>query len=313
MAERLRVALIGCGAWGGKILRELVSHEGVEVRALADPDPVARDRARATAERASVLADAAEMRWDRIEAAVIATPVATHAALAGAALDAGVDVFVEKPLATSADVAARLAARARAEGRVAMVGHILRYHPAVVAMFAAIGGGAIGAVRTLASERVSMGAPRADGSEMIWSLGPHDVSLLRALDRSPVLEPRVEPGREPGTVVLRARTSSGTRMQALLGRRPGVKVRRVCVEGELGTMLFDDLRERDKVEVRGSGSRGASSIAYDDSVSPLRAELDAFVQCARDRTPPLTDFEEGAAVVAVLQATVESMAAGARG
>ena len=77
----LRVAVIGCGAIAKSMhLPVLAGHEGVELAALVD-----RDRERAAELAAgykvpAVLADAAELGPDRIDAAVVATPPFHHAA-----------------------------------------------------------------------------------------------------------------------------------------------------------------------------------------------------------------------------------------
>src|SRR5439155_2250001 len=67
-----------------------------------------------------------------ITAVAIATPAVTHYEMAKAALDAGKDVFVEKPLAIDVHHGEELVALAEARGRILMVGHILRYHPAIL-------------------------------------------------------------------------------------------------------------------------------------------------------------------------------------
>ena len=73
----------------------------------------------------------------------IATYSDSHADLAIAAMEAGAHVFVEKPLATTVADAERVAAKARATGRKAVVGYILRHHPSwqrLIAEARALGG-----------------------------------------------------------------------------------------------------------------------------------------------------------------------------
>src|SRR5439155_23852981 len=75
-------------------------------------------------EFSSVLGDTA------IRAAALATPALSHYEMAKAALEAGNDVFVENPLAIEVPEGEVLVGLAEADGRILMVGHILRYHPA---------------------------------------------------------------------------------------------------------------------------------------------------------------------------------------
>ncbi len=69
-----------------------------------------------------------------LDAIALATPVPTHADLAVRVLEAGKHCFVEKPLAQSVADAERAVAAAQSSGKVLMVGHLLEYHPGVVAL-----------------------------------------------------------------------------------------------------------------------------------------------------------------------------------
>ena len=69
-----------------------------------------------------------------IDAVAIATPSETHYRIGREALLAGKHLFVEKPLALSSREGQRLVDLARERRRTLMVGHLLMYHPAVIAM-----------------------------------------------------------------------------------------------------------------------------------------------------------------------------------
>ena len=70
-----------------------------------------------------------------IKAVTIATPAETHYHLVKQALLAGKDVFVEKPIALTVKEGEALVELAEKNGRILMVGHILRYHPAVIKLY----------------------------------------------------------------------------------------------------------------------------------------------------------------------------------
>src|SRR5262249_1299609 len=118
------------------------------------------------------------------DAAVIAAPCQHHGDLAVAALDAGLDVFVEKPLALSVADAERCRARARARNAIAMVGHLLRYHPAIERLVDLAHDGALGELEALDAERLSVSG--SEEASVLWTLGPHDMSVLYALDAAPM-------------------------------------------------------------------------------------------------------------------------------
>jgi predicted dehydrogenase len=96
------IGIIGCGYWGPNLLRNFAESEAAEVRWISDLD-AARLAAigrrypgpRATLDYHELLAD------PKLDAVVLATPVATHFPVAREALLAGKHVLIEKPLTTS--------------------------------------------------------------------------------------------------------------------------------------------------------------------------------------------------------------------
>ena len=62
-------------------------------------------------------------------------------------------------------------------GGTLMVGHLLRYHPAVVKLRELIDAGELGDVRYVYGNRVNLGTIRPD-ENALWSLGVHDVSVV---------------------------------------------------------------------------------------------------------------------------------------
>jgi len=115
-----------------------------------------------------------------IGAVALATPAATHYEMARAALEAGKDVFVEKPLAIDVKQGEDLVELAKARRRVLMVGHILRYHPAILKLHDLIQDGALGQINYLYSNRLNIGKIRTE-ENILWSFAPHDISVMLSL------------------------------------------------------------------------------------------------------------------------------------
>src|ERR1700687_5400284 len=109
---------------------------------------------RFTTDAASLLAD------PEADAVVIATPAETHFSLTKAALEAGKDAFVEKPLALRAAEAETLGKLAKARKRILMVGHLLRYHPAVVRLKEMCVAGDLGRLEYAYYNRLNLGRVR---------------------------------------------------------------------------------------------------------------------------------------------------------
>ena len=105
MTQRLRVAIVGAGLVAARHhLPAVLACADAELSALVD---TTAERARALATRlglaATRVATAVDDVLDTVDAAVIATPNASHDDLAAHCLRAGVHVPVGKPLATSAN------------------------------------------------------------------------------------------------------------------------------------------------------------------------------------------------------------------
>jgi predicted dehydrogenase len=293
----IRIALVGAGAWGQNLLRVALSHPRVEVVAVVDPSPLARQRAAAQAPRASVVSSLPEALLHAPTAALIATPARTHAALALALLDAGLDVLVEKPFATSPHDADAVAALAHRRRRVAMVGHLLRYHPAFEALLELSTSGQLGPLRTLEATRLSPPGRPGDVSAL-WALGPHDLSMLHALDPSPLVSLDATlspPDSRHDEATLTCRTAAGLEARLVLSRTAPHKTRRFVVSGDLGVASIDDLDPTTplRFEPRGAPPRAIPLPAGE----PLARELDAFVDAVERRLPPRTSADEGALIV----------------
>src|SRR5581483_2265235 len=108
MGERLRIAILGCGAiTKSRHLPAVLAHPDAQLAALVDTDTeraaalarLNRVQCRITADYRSVLGE--------VDAIINALPNSLHAPVIMEALNAGVHVLCEKPLATtSADARA---------------------------------------------------------------------------------------------------------------------------------------------------------------------------------------------------------------
>jgi predicted dehydrogenase len=288
----VRVALAGCGAWGQNLLRVLLASPRARVVAVADPGPARRALAAALAPSAALVPSLDDALALQVDAVLIAAPPHAHAGLVLRALAAGVDVFVEKPLATRAADAERCAARAASLGRVAMVGHLLRYHPTVERLLQLAHEGGLGRLLALESARLSItGTDRS--ASAAWTLGPHDFSVLHALDPSPIraLSARSGPGGDP--VLVDAELASGLAARVALSQAASAKERRIRVIGSSASAVFDDVHAPDRLLV------GAAEIPVPWR-EPLALEIEHFLHCVEHRAHPRTPFEEGVTVVHAL-------------
>ena len=125
------VAVVGIGYWGRNLVRNF--HELGALAALCDAEGSVEERCRREYEGVRFYREFSAVLSDSsITAVALATPAVAHYEMARAALEAGKDVFVEKPLAVDVKQGEELVGLAATQRRILMVGHILRYHPAIL-------------------------------------------------------------------------------------------------------------------------------------------------------------------------------------
>jgi predicted dehydrogenase len=323
-----RLGIAGLGYWGSNIARNLAALPDCELAWCCDTDAERRERMRAGAPGARLTADLGEMLADEsVDAVAVATPVSTHAALAELVLASGRHCFVEKPLACDVAAAERLVGLAAEQERVLMVGHLLAYHPALVALRAMCEDGELGEIRYVYSQRLNLGRLRAD-ENALWSLGAHDVSAILALTGElPVRvsargESYVRDGVED-VVFAHLGFAGGLAAHIHVSWLDPRKERRLTVVGSRRMATFDDMEPERTLTVydKGFDPDGAiegdyvarSGEQHSPAISrrePLRIELEHFLECLRDGTTPRTGGLEGLRVVRVLEALQESLDAG---
>jgi predicted dehydrogenase len=112
---KIKVAVIGLGAWGREIINTLARLPQADIAAICDTYPASLKRTASAAPGAAQTADYKTILDDKgIKAVVIATPTFQHKEVALAALKAGKHVYCEAPLAGSIEDAREIALAAKA-------------------------------------------------------------------------------------------------------------------------------------------------------------------------------------------------------
>lgn len=147
--DRPRIAFLGLGWIGRHRMQAMAEADGIDIVALADPDPQAVAAAAElapSAARGSTLDDVLEARPDGV---VIATPSALHAGQSVAALQAGAAVFCQKPLGRDAAETSAVVEAAQVADRLLMTDLSYRHATAFVAMRDLIRSGELGRVHAV--------------------------------------------------------------------------------------------------------------------------------------------------------------------
>lgn len=308
-----RLLLLGCGAFGRVHLAAL-RRLGLGATVF-DPD-------RAVAEATGCpVAESVEAGIAACDAAIVASPVPTHAALAAAVLRAGRDLFLEKPATETAAEAAALAALAEEHGRIAQVGLYFRFHPKAQALRRMVAAGAFGRLHYLAARFSGLKRARGDSGALLndavhfadllpWIAGEapaqvfatladplgrgrEDLAVIHLLfpsGASALIEAGcVLPGRWPDAVV----PGAETRKEVVAAGHDAL------AEVDFAAETFTLRRGAHEAAAGGAwlprhGPREEVAIPAAGPVEVVMAELGAFIAAVRARSAPGADLRSGA-------------------
>ncbi|HUM04377.1 MAG TPA: Gfo/Idh/MocA family oxidoreductase [Terriglobales bacterium] len=320
---QIRVAVAGVGYWGKNLVRNFSDLGALE--ALCDADPAAQSLCSSKYNGVKFVSDYAKLLADpSVQAVALATPAVTHYEMAKAALEAGKDVLVEKPLAIDVKHGEELVKVAAAKGRILMVGHILRYHPAILKLKQLIKDGALGKINYLYSNRLNIGKIRTE-ENILWSFAPHDISvILSLLDEMPervTCQGSAYLNHDVTDVTLsHFEFPSGVQAHIFVSWLHPIKEQRLVVVGSEKMAVFDDTAEHKLVlyphrvewknRIPTAVKADAEIVALENS-EPLRAECQHFLDCVSSRTAPVSDGNEGLRVLRVLDACQRALHNGA--
>jgi predicted dehydrogenase len=331
----LRAAVIGVGAMGQHHARVYAQMSGTQLVALADLNTEASAQVARTY-RLPVYDDHCQMLQDaRPEVVTVAVPTEFHCQVALDALRAGCHVLVEKPIAATEVQGLQLIEEADRQGRKLMVGHIVRFDPAVQALKERLEAGELGRIFEIRCRRLGPFPARVRDVGVVIDLATHDLDLMRHLSGQEAIrvyaetEQKIHSAHEDilvGTV----RLGDGTIGILDINWLTPSKIRELTVTGERGMFLIDhltqDLYFYENAETNGQAQlpHGAttmrwSAISHLRGVSegrmirypiqkyePLKAELESFVQAIVDDSPVPVTGQDGLAALRLAQALVES-------
>ena len=321
----IKVAVIGVGSMGKNHARVYSELADAQLVAVVDADEkIARYIAYQYNTRA--YCDYRVMlEQERPQAVSVVVPTALHEEVATAVLEAGAHVLVEKPIAATLEEGRNLIDKARATGKQLMVGHIVRFNPAVRALKQKLEAGELGRIFQITCRRVGPFPPRIRDVGVVVDLAPHDMDLMRYLTGlDPVriyaeTEQRIHTDHEDLLVGLLRFPDSVTGTLEINWLTP-TKVREVLVLGERGLFRVDDLTQDlyfyENAHLAGrvwpayqtlKGVSEGSMIRFSlERYEPLKAELQAFLRAVQEGSAVPVSGADGLAALRLALALVES-------
>ncbi len=293
--DKIRVGVVGVGALGQHHARAYASLSQVELVGIVDSLP-GRAAEIGAPLGAGIFTDYRDL-FGKVDAVSIATPTTTHAAIGEDFLDEGVHVLVEKPISGTIDSAERLVAAARRNGRVLQVGHLERFNPAVRALK-----GIVDDPRFFEAHRLGLFAPRSLDIDVILDLMIHDLDIISLLVPFPIthvdavgiaiLSQRIDIANA------RIRFGNGCVANVTASRVSMEKIRKLRLFQRQHYISLDYTRQDVSVfslgEAVGQGTPKISSYRMTPPhKEPLRLEIEAFIEAAKDRGPVECTGEDG--------------------
>jgi len=231
-----------------------------------------------------------------------------HLEVARELMNAGVDVLIEKPVAATLAEAEELVTVAAARKRVAQVGHLERFNPAVRATLPILTQPMFFEVH-----RLSVFTPRSLDVDVVLDLMIHDLDIVLAFAKSPVKEVRAV-----GLPILSGKVDiANVRLEFESGCIANFTASRVSTERVRKLRFFQPRQYvsldygRQEVLVFTVGPDGASGGAPSvnpqigvskppvASEEPLHAELRSFLRAVRERSTPVVSLEDGRSALAL--------------
>jgi len=243
--------------------------------------------------------------YSEVQAASVAVPTVLHLEVARCLMEAGVDVLIEKPLAATLVDADELIRLASAHKRVAQVGHLERFNPAVRATLPLIS-------RPMFFEvhRLSVFSPRALDVDVVLDLMIHDLDVVLTFVKSEVKEIRAVGlpilSRKVDIANVRIEFASGCVANFTASRVSTERVRKLRFF-QPGQYISIDYGRQDVLVFSVGSSAAAGDSHSQPSVNPqiqmskpmitaeepLLAELKAFLQTVQERSRPVVPLEDG--------------------
>lgn len=185
--RRLKVGVIGLGYFGSRHARIYNYHPAAHLVAVCDLDPASAARVSSITGAESMKDPMALLARDDVEAVSLCLPDRQHEALAVAAAEAGKAILLEKPMAHNAAAARRIARAVERTGARLMVGHILRFDPRYVQLYAAAAPERLGEVIHVRAKRNGIkntSRRLGSASSILFYMGVHDVDAMQWIARS---------------------------------------------------------------------------------------------------------------------------------
>src|SRR5487761_559872 len=294
--RKIKAAVIGVGYLGRFHAQKYAQAAQCDLVAVVDARQEAREAVAAEVGVRS-LADYREL-LGAVEAVSVVTPTPAHFAIARDFLESGAHVLVEKPITETPQEARELIDIASRRGRILQVGHLERFNAAILAAEPYLK-----SPRFVECHRLAPYRERGTEVNVVLDLMIHDIDIVQTIVGAPVktIDAVGTPVFSEDIDIANARITfaNGCVVNATASR-VSLKTERKMRIFEDDAYLSLDLQQKilTVIRKRGPGEPpGPLPVTIEEqSLEPgdaLKAEIDSFLACIRERRPPVVTGEAG--------------------
>lgn len=310
----LRAGVIGLGSMGRNHARVWSQAVGVELVAVADPEPGVMESVTQLRAVRGYADPELMLERERLDLVSVVAPTSLHEPLTLAALRAGVHVLVEKPIAATREEAERMIAAARDAGRLLSVGHIERFNPAILELRRRLAAGELGRIFEINATRLGPFPARIRDVGVVVDLAPHDLDVMRfLLGSDPVrlyaeTERRIHTAHEDLFVGVLKFANGAVGVLDINWLTP-TKKRTLSITGERGMYVADYVAQNLVFHANPADAsvvEGEVVRRHVERREPLAVELEAFAAAVREGGPPPVDPRQAMVALLLARALVDA-------
>ncbi|MEM7207123.1 MAG: Gfo/Idh/MocA family oxidoreductase [Pseudomonadota bacterium] len=294
-SRKLRCAVVGAGYLGKFHAQKYATISECELVAIVDT----RDDAKAIADDLNVpLYNSIEDILNRVDAVSIAAPTTLHFDIARTCLAKGIHALVEKPITVTVTEADELIDVAEKSGSILQVGHMQRFHPALLDL-----GEKISAPNFIESHRLAPFNPRGTDVDVVLDLMIHDIDIVLNLVNKEVVNISASGASvlSESIDIANARLDfeggcvaniTASRVSQKTERKMRVFQQAQCFSADLYNHSLDIYYREPNKPAEEIASIGHTAQQYENN-DALMAQIRDFVECINSARRPLVSGEDG--------------------
>lgn len=304
--KRVRLAVIGVGAWGKNHARVFSELDEVDLVSIVDRD-IERAKVFAKKFNASYYQTVQEMLTsEAIDAVTICTPTVTHTDIALEVIAAGKHLLIEKPMTDTVQQAQRIIDTAKDANAILMIGFVERFNPSVQTAAEVIDKGSLGELVLGSARRLGPFVPgRVGDIGIVKDLAIHDIDIARFLVKQEATSVYAITGslyhkyEDHANIVIRFDDKPSFFLEC--NWLTPHKQRILNVTGSKGVLALDYISQ--EVTLGTSQWVQKSTSVWDE---PLKRELKHFVECVSEQKAPITTGTDGLEALRIAEAALKS-------